>query len=273
MAQEGARDLTVMEHTDPNLMVMPRSWVPQMEVLDRLSGKWSHRWLLGFRNITNTTNERTLIAGAFPIAGAGNSMPVVLVESNAIYLAAGLSCMAVDYTVRQKVGGTNLNFFYVEQVPFPIPEAFEESCEWDPDVSVKEWLKLRLMELIFTAWDMEPFAQELGDNGPPFFWETQRRNLLRSLRWRLRGSICMGSVEKIPTTSCRHFRLHDSEILGLRRGYSTATQRMSNAQASGSRFESALDPDPGFGARHPDVLRHNSGTSSQPSSGGPSVHR
>ena len=37
----------------------------------------------------------------------------------------------------------------------------------------------RVLELTYTAWDLEPFAQDCGFNGPPFRWDEARRFLLR----------------------------------------------------------------------------------------------
>ena len=36
-----------------------------------------------------------------------------------------------------------------------------------------------LLELTYTAWDLEPFAQDCGYDGPPFRWDEERRFLLR----------------------------------------------------------------------------------------------
>jgi len=42
-------------------------------------GAWleahSPRWLMGWRDITNATNERTVIASVLPRAGVGHTMP------------------------------------------------------------------------------------------------------------------------------------------------------------------------------------------------------
>ena len=35
------------------------------------------------------------------------------------------------------------------------------------------------LELAYTAWDIEPFARDLGYEGPPFHWSPERRFLLR----------------------------------------------------------------------------------------------
>jgi hypothetical protein len=37
-----------------------------------------------------------------------------------------------------------------------------------------------VLELTYTAWDMQPFARDLGYDGPPFAWDPERRALLRA---------------------------------------------------------------------------------------------
>ena len=42
------------------------------------------------------------------------------------------------------------------------------------------WIVPRVcVELTYTAWDLQPFAQDCGYHGPPFRWEPERRFLLR----------------------------------------------------------------------------------------------
>ena len=36
-----------------------------------------------------------------------------------------------------------------------------------------------MLELTYTAWDLEPFAKDCGYDGPPFRWDEERRFLLR----------------------------------------------------------------------------------------------
>ncbi|MBP8644736.1 MAG: hypothetical protein KBH99_01280 [Syntrophobacteraceae bacterium] len=36
-----------------------------------------------------------------------------------------------------------------------------------------------MLELVYTAWDLEPFAKDCGWFGPPFRWDEERRFLLR----------------------------------------------------------------------------------------------
>ncbi|MGH9092653.1 MAG: hypothetical protein ACRDZR_14945, partial [Acidimicrobiales bacterium] len=95
-------------------------------------------------------------------------------------LAAVLSSFAFDFVTRQKVGGTHLNFFVVEQLPVLPPETFDAPCPWDASTTVASWLATRVLELTYTAWDLAGFAADLGYDGPPFRWHDQRRAVLRS---------------------------------------------------------------------------------------------
>jgi hypothetical protein len=45
---------------------------------------------------------------------------------------------------------------------------------------VSEWLLPRVVELTYTAWDLEPFGVDCGYAGPPFVWDEERRFLLRA---------------------------------------------------------------------------------------------
>lgn len=39
---------------------------------------------------------------------------------------------------------------------------------------------MRVLELSYTAWDLLPYARDLGDDRPPFRWNEERRALLRA---------------------------------------------------------------------------------------------
>ncbi len=60
------------------------------------------------------------------------------------------------------------------------PSAFEPKAPWDQAITIADWIRLRVLEVTYTAWDMEPFARDLGDSGPPFVWDEARRTVLRA---------------------------------------------------------------------------------------------
>ena len=41
-----------------------------------------------------------------------------------------------------------------------------------------KWIGDRVLELIYTGWDVQDFAQEMGLSGPPFIWDVNRRFVL-----------------------------------------------------------------------------------------------
>jgi hypothetical protein len=95
-------------------------------------------------------------------------------------LSAVLNSFVLDYVARTSVGGANLNFFLLKQLPVPPPDTFEQRCAWSTDITLAEWIFPRVLELTYTAVDMEPFARDLGYQGPPFVWDDERRFWIRA---------------------------------------------------------------------------------------------
>ncbi|EKD69020.1 MAG: hypothetical protein ACD_47C00306G0001, partial [uncultured bacterium] len=176
------RDLTLEEKATPNFQILPRYWVPKTEVAERLKDRWSHGWLLGWRDITNTTNERTVIAGVISRVGVGNQFPLMLLNSNPINIAAlsaNLTSFAFDFVARQKCGGSHLNFFVYKQLPIILPNTYTQFCFWSHSQTIADWICQRVLELTYTAYDLKPFALDCGYDGPPFKWDEERRFLIR----------------------------------------------------------------------------------------------
>ena len=58
----------------PDAAALPRYWVEERLVDERLAAKgWTRGWLMGWRDITLVTNERTVIASVVPRVGVGNN--------------------------------------------------------------------------------------------------------------------------------------------------------------------------------------------------------
>lgn len=173
-----ARELTAVERADPDFVSSPRYWVPEDGVQERLAARhWKRRWLLGWRNVCRATDERTGIWSVLPYAGVGHSMPIMLcasesaAEDSALLLAA-MNSLACDYVVRQKVAGVNYTFGYLRQIAVPPPSMFSPED--------RAYVVDRVLELTYTATDMEPWARDLGFRGPPFSWDADRRARLRA---------------------------------------------------------------------------------------------
>lgn len=157
------RDLSDADHADPARTARPRYWVPDAEVEDRLAARdWKHGWLLGWRDICRSTDERTVIAGVVPRVGVGNKFPLIFPADSIgpqmiACLVANLSAICFDYAARQKIGGTTLNFFIAKQLPVLPPEVYTQT---DLDFIVP-----RVLELTYTAFDLRPWAEDLLASG------------------------------------------------------------------------------------------------------------
>ncbi len=87
-------------------------------------------------------------------------------------LYANLCSIVFDFVARHKVGGTHLNFFIIKQLPVLPPDTYTST---DLDFIVP-----RVLELTYTAWDLKPWAEDLGYSGDPFPWHPERRARLRA---------------------------------------------------------------------------------------------
>jgi len=165
-------------------------------------------------------------------------------------LYANLSSFILDYVARQKIAGSNLTYNYVKQWPVLAPRVYD-----DPEI--RSFLESRVLELTYTAWDMEPFARDLGDGGPPFRWDEERRFLMRAeldaLFFHLYGidrdelDYIMGTfpiVKRKDIAAHGTYRTRD-KILEI-------YDAMATAKSTGMEYQTALAPRPGHGPRHPD---------------------
>ena len=177
----GTISLTPSELNDPFHTTIPRYWVSDLEVASRVPN--ALKWFIGFRNaISAVADSRSLVATIIPFAAVGNSLPLLIWSGGhreAAALLGAMNSFVLDYDLRQKASGGNLNFFVFKQLAFPHPREFTEVAEWENDSSLIDWVVPRVLELTYTAWDLQPFAQDCGYHGPPFRWDEERRFLLR----------------------------------------------------------------------------------------------
>jgi len=148
---------------------------PALDLARALIGRKQPRWLMGWRDITNATNERTVIASVFPKVGVGHTMPLIFTNESAPKIAvliAQLTSLPFDYSARQKLAGTHLTYTYINQLPVLAPHQFSKA-----DLA---FLTPRVLELTYTSHAMRPWAEDLGHTGAPFIWDPERRAGLKA---------------------------------------------------------------------------------------------
>jgi hypothetical protein len=240
------------EKNDPWRSSIPRYWVEEIEVDNHLTRRgWDRRWLLGWRDICRSSDERTVIATVIPRSAVGNKFPLLLTSQPATkvaLLAASLSSFVLDYCARQKMSGTSLNFYLAEQFPVLPPSAYGG---WE------HWISNRVLELTYNAWDIDAFARDLGDDGPPFQWDEERRFVMRAeldaAFFHLYG-IERDDVDYIMETfpivkrkdEQRYGTYYTKELI------LETYDAIAEAMRTSKPYLTALDPPPGQGPRHPD---------------------
>jgi methylase of polypeptide subunit release factors len=201
--------LTPNQKANTSLRVMPRYWLDESDVLNRVvppmdeeqaaladgslqraelerrQRERAPHWLLGFRDVTDSRNERSAVFSLLPFAAVGHKLPLVFIGASfgaeqLFCLLANVNSFVFDYVVRQKIGAMSLSYFILKQIPV-LPPTFYRAA----DVA---YLASRVLELVYTADDMQPLSDALRASphsqyaipNSPFRWDETRRALLRA---------------------------------------------------------------------------------------------
>jgi hypothetical protein len=172
-AQQEAASLEA--HEDPKFSPEPQFFVKEADV-DHVS---TATWSFAYKSVTAPTNARTMIGALLPKAGVGNSMAILARDVDDVVpkdwlplLVANLLSTPLDFVLRQKVQGQNLNWFIVEQLPMIPPAAFEAKLGKH---IVADFIRGEVLRLTYTANDMQAFASDMGYGGAPFVWDEDDR--------------------------------------------------------------------------------------------------
>ncbi|MCR5568786.1 MAG: hypothetical protein K6G31_05875 [Paludibacteraceae bacterium] len=153
---------------NPSSPVMPWYWISQSDIDSRLIEKdkngdvkwqWGHKWLMGICDITNATNERTIINTLIPNnVGSGDTINLcylcVDVVDTVVFLGMS-SSLVFDYVARQKLGGSHASISYVKQFPVLTPKQINE--KWQTEIIT------RVAELCYFNHDLDGWAEELAE--------------------------------------------------------------------------------------------------------------
>lgn len=230
--------------------------------LDILLDNWmdsrSPRWLMGWRDITNSSNERTVIASVVPRVGTGDTFLLMFPDrsygSRLACLLADQCSLVHDYIARQKIGGTHLKYHVKKQIPVLPPEYYTSA-----DLG---FILPRVLELTYTTYDLKDWAADLGYHGAPFAWNEERRAEIRAeldayyarlyglerdeLRYILDPAEVMG--EDYPSETFRVLKNREIKAFGeyrTQRLVLDAWDRLEVAEISGLPYQSLAFPPPG----------------------------
>ena len=180
--QNQPRYLTDDEKDDPNREALGLYWVDAAHVDEALADRWDRDWLVGWSDITSSTNWRTVVPSGLPLSAVGHSFPVMMTDPSdlAPVLLGAWGSLAFDFAARQKISGVHATFGIVAQLACPTPQQMGQISPWLPSSSISDEIRDRVRELTVTSWRMAPFARDMGDFGPPFRWLPARREQIRA---------------------------------------------------------------------------------------------
>lgn len=176
-----ARALPETSLQDPARTVLARFGIARDAVRDFLEVR-NAEWTFAYMDVCSVTNERTVIGAVLPQCAPSFSLRAVARVTGSVAaqscLYGFLSSFALDYYVRQAVGGLHLSDYIMYQVPIIPPFGFDGfvACE-----SLTSIISRRVLELSATADDMSPFSKDLwpeGD-GAVFRYDPERRFEIR----------------------------------------------------------------------------------------------
>ena len=172
-----SEDVGEEQHADPHFLPESQYWVPAASVEGTFAE--GRGFPLVLRNIARTTDVRSVIGSIAPKYGYGNSLPMLVTNDSltTACLAANLNAVCLDFVARQKIQGTNLNLYMLEQFPVIAPEDYDRQFG---NTTARDLVRDHVLRLTYTAEDMVPFARDLGCDGPPFIWNQEERRHLRA---------------------------------------------------------------------------------------------
>lgn len=178
--RQGQTDQTsLVQHQNPEFTIEPRWWVNESNV-QRVLGDRDTTRSIAFKNVTSPTNQRTMIAAFIPYSGVVHSAPLIFTGSDisdrlTACLLGNLNAFAYDYICRQKIGGVNLSYFIINQIPTFHPDFYKQKCPWNKKQTLEKWISDRVLKLTCTSNDMIPLAKAASLKPLVHKWNPEER--------------------------------------------------------------------------------------------------
>jgi hypothetical protein len=249
--------LTDGQHDDPDHEALARYWLSDSDVAEAIGDRWDRDWLLGWRDIARASDARTFVPSVLPRSAVGHKLPLAFPArpDHVPLVQAVWSSLAFDYVSRQKISGTGMTYFIVKQLACPAPDTFEQTQPWTGGVTLREWVVPRVIELSYTSWRIRAYAVDNGDDGPPFRWLPERRELIRAeldaAMFHVYG-LTRPEVEHVLDSFfvVRKYEERDHGEFRTKRLVLDRYDAMAEAARTGHPYQTILDPPPGHGPRH-----------------------
>jgi hypothetical protein len=243
---------------NPEVEPLARYWVDETAVIAAVPAGWDRDWLLGWRDISRSSNARTFVPSVSPRTAIGDPFLLAFpsIPRHASLLHAVWSSLIFDYISRQKLSGSHMKYFTTKQLACPRPDSFTVRPGWC-ETTLESFIQPRTLELSYTSSRIRGYAAEVlrGDPGRPYRWNPTRRDQIKAeidaamlLVYGLRRADAEHVLDSFFVV--RKYEERDHGEFRTKRLVLAAYDAMTEAARTGVPFFSPLDPPPGQGPRH-----------------------
>jgi hypothetical protein len=159
----GDTDLAAFDAQVPNDYVLPRYWVRDQVVKDRLARRtWgTEHALLGFRRVARNTDERTVIASFLPYGAAsyGWILSAGPTACDLALLCAQYNSFVFDFVLRQFLSQPSIPQGTFEQLPILTRKDLDLLGSGS---ATENWIITRVASLVGDSVELAEFVDELG---------------------------------------------------------------------------------------------------------------
>lgn len=156
-------DVNIDKLEDSTYSIETENYIKNEDFIKRIPDSYLSNWLIGYRDVTSSMNERTCIAAIIPLNGCDTTCRNIYSDINSTILLLGivsnLNALCFDFFTKQKIIGSHLNAGTLEQLPVLPPSAYTPKH--------LAYILPRVLELVYTAYDMQPFAEEIWEESSP----------------------------------------------------------------------------------------------------------
>ncbi len=185
----GTMQVRTSTKQDAKYEITARYWMRAADFQQRIKFiGWDRGWMFSFRNVARAnTDIRTSIATLSQILPAGHSCSVIAFQGDDLEVKALLFCaiftsLTFDYVLRQTLGGTNISYYILKQLPVPVADQLERTNITHAGVneSLKEFLLERALYLTWTSHSLDSLGEAVSRGTGPHVWDEMSRRKTRA---------------------------------------------------------------------------------------------
>ncbi|MBU1106385.1 MAG: N-6 DNA methylase [Candidatus Riflebacteria bacterium] len=179
------RYLSDEEKQSPFKTAITKNFLPQNLAEERIKAMTGTvvPWLHVLRRQARATDSFISISSIIPFSAVEGSLSTFIFLENqaeqSALLCATFNSFMFNFLTRLRQSGANLNKNVYSQLPIVDGTKIKNDKILFGANTFFKWCAKRVLELVYTSWDLEQFSKDVGWFAPPFIWNENRRFHIR----------------------------------------------------------------------------------------------